>query len=112
MLRNISAALAAACLLSGCASLLPDYAGPVLTHESHISQHAPFAADPTNYGSEVLGVTAIWTKPDGGPFVEITDGVTLGPQWTVPGAAGYGEVLGPRESFSATLGYLFKVPHG
>jgi hypothetical protein len=38
VLKAISAALAAACLLQGCA-LLPDYIGPELTHESHVTQH-------------------------------------------------------------------------
>lgn len=42
--------------------------------------------------------------------MEVTDGVTLGPCW--PNGAGYGETLGPREIFTATVGYLFKVPHG
>lgn len=106
-------AAVAACLLllplSGCA-LMPDYIGPEVTHESHVTQH--FGSDPTNYGSETIGLTAIWAKPGGGPFVEVTDGVTVGPRWTNGALCGVGKTLGPRETFTGTVGYLFKVPHG
>ena len=76
-----------------------------MTHESHITQH--FGPDPTNYGSETIGLTATWSGDDGGPYLNVTDGVTLGPCWI--NGAGYGETLGPREIFTATLGWRFRV---
>lgn len=98
-----AAAAACLCLLLGGCALMPDYAGPELTHDSHMTQH--FGPDPTNYGTESIGVTAIWAKPGGGPFAQVTDGVALGPC-----GAGYcGEIAGPREGFEARIGYLFKV---
>lgn len=93
-------------LLQGCA-VLPNYVGPVLEHDSHVTQH--FGSDQTNYGSEVLGVTALWVSADGGPFAEVTDGVTLGPRWKNDAGSGYGEVFGPRETFEAQVGWLFKL---
>jgi hypothetical protein len=57
------------------------------------------------------GVSLEWAKPDGGPYLQVTDGVSLGPQWANGTLSGVGETLGPREVFTATAGYLFKVPH-
>jgi hypothetical protein len=98
-----AAAAACLCLLLGGCALIPDYAGPEMTHESHVTQH--FGPDPTNYGSETIGLTAVWTKPGGGPFAQVTEGLALGSC-----TAGYcGEIAGPREQFTATVGWLFRV---
>ncbi len=104
MLKAISAALAAVCLLQGCA-LLPNYIGPELIHESHVTQHAPFTAAPTNYGSEIAGVTLEWSKPDGGLFVAVTEGIDLDPCRR----NFCGEIAGPPEQFIARIGYRFKI---
>ena len=105
-MRKLSAAVAACLLLllAGCA-VMPDFIGPTITHDSHITQH--IGASRTNYGSETLGVSALWLR--GRVFAEITEGAILGPRWKNAAGSGYGEMLGPRESFSATFGYLFKV---
>jgi len=104
------ALLCALVSLNGCA-LLPDYVGPEWSHASHISQHAPFTSDPTNYGADSLGVTAEWSKPGGGPYVELHDGATLERGWRDGTTQGYGETLGKsREEFQGRLGYRFKLP--
>jgi hypothetical protein len=93
--------------LTGCA-LLPDYVGPELTHGSHISQH--FGPDSTNYGSDALGATLEWSKPNGGPYLELHDGVTLEPRWTNGNLSGHGETLGKgREEFQGRFGWRFRI---
>ena len=94
----------ALCLLSGCA-LMPDYIGPELEHMSHATQHEPFTSHPTNYGSEILGITAEWAADDGGPYAELSEGIDLDP---CRGGA-CGEIAGPREQFSARFGYRFRI---
>lgn len=99
MLKAISAALAAAFLLQGCA-VLPNTVGPELEHMSHATQHEPFTSHPTNYGSEILNFTAEWARDDGtGPRLDISEGAVIGPD----------EIAGPREQFSARFGWRFRI---
>ena len=93
--------------LTGCA-LLPDFIGPEVTHASHINQH--FGPDSTNYGSDSVGVTGEWSTPDGGPYLELHEGVTLEPGWTNGGLQGHGETLGKgREEFQGRIGWRFRI---
>lgn len=99
-------AAAAACplLLSGCA-LLPNYIGADVEHISHATQHEPFTSDPTNYGSELMNFTAEWAKRDGGPYLDLSEGIDLDPC-----QRGFcGEIAGPREQFSARFGWRFRI---
>ncbi len=104
MLKAISAALAAACLLQGCA-LLPDYVGPEIEHMSHATQHEPLTDHPTNYGSEILGLTVEWSKPGGGLYVDVTEGIDLDPCRR----NFCGEIAGPLEQFTARIGWRFRI---
>lgn len=95
--------------LSGCAALntvAPDTIAPEFEHMSHALQHAPFAVIPTNYGTEIIQVTAEW---DIGKhvYIALSEGVALG----APGMDGthYGEIQGPREQFTGKIGYRFQV---
>lgn len=101
MLKAISAALAAACVLQGCA-VLPNTIGPEFEHMSHATQHEPLTDHPTNYGSELLGVTAEWGKSTG-PYLDLTESIDLDPCRM----NFCGEIAGPKEQFSARLGWRF-----
>lgn len=88
--------------LAGCAALRPvepDSASVVLTHVSHISQHAPLShwvgSPTTNYGYQVASLEARWTH--GQWWWSVSDGYLLPGGW----------LPGPREVFSAQVGYTF-----
>lgn len=97
-------------------------------HVSHLTQHAPFASDPTNYGYNTvnLGITLEeHGMHGGGPFLTLAEGYNLthgGNSWaehistihvqgwtyTGPGwspVESNGALLGPREVFSARIGW-------
>ena len=94
--------------LSGCV-VLPDTVAPEFEHMSHATQHAPLTSAPTNYGSEILNVTAEWNF--GKHFyLDLSEGVDLDKRWTSTTTPVYGEIVGPREQFTGRLGYRFTVP--
>jgi hypothetical protein len=100
-------ALALCLLLSAC-SLLPDEVRPELEHMSHLTQHPPFTDHETHYGSNMANLVIAWTP---GPVrLEVAEGVSLDREYRAPQA--YGEIVGPREEFSARISYVFKVSHG
>jgi hypothetical protein len=103
-MRNQVTALAAACLLSGCA-VMPNYVSAQAEHDSHVTQHRPFTSTPSNVGSELIGISAEWSKPGGGWFLNITESLDVDPC-----RAGWcGEIYGPPEEFRATVGYRLHV---
>jgi hypothetical protein len=102
------AIIAGAAYLSGCAAMIPNTVTPEFVHESHASQHRPFAETPTNYGAELLDVSLGWHLGDH-VRLELAEGISLDKRsGTVPYEA-YGEIAGPREQFIGRIGYQFKV---
>lgn len=93
------------CMLDACA-LAPNVIRPELEHMSHLTQHQPFTNEPTHYGTNMAGVTAEW-KIAKHWQVEVNESIAL------PGdqhcANSWGEIYGPRESFSARVGYNIEV---
>lgn len=101
-------------LLSGCAAL-PNYVEPELIHQSHAVQH--FGPEQSSYGSEAIAVDAHWNLPKHFAL-DLSEGLALDKRQTFPGYIngsstmyGYGEVLGPREQFTARIGYKFQINH-
>lgn len=97
---TLVAALAAASLLGGCC-LVPNSVRPEVEHISHVSQH--FGADKTNFGSETVGVIARWNMGDA--YLDVGESYNFSPDHTqCPGG-----LCGPREVFSARIGYTIEV---
>lgn len=88
--------------LTGCQTLEPNTITPFLEHDSHASQH--FGPHPTNYGYNEVGVQAHWDLPSKF-YVEMAEGYNFAPK---NGQLCAG-LCGPREVFSARVGYVFKV---
>lgn len=60
--------------LSACTSLEPSTVNVEGDHTSHVEQH--FGDHPTNYGFDVIAVTARWQR--GPVYFEVSDGRTVG----------------------------------
>jgi hypothetical protein len=89
--------------LGGCA-LVPNSVRPELEHISHATQH--FGPDQTSYGGTIVQLTAHWDAPHRF-YLEMSEGVALGPYF--PGSNSFGGIVGPREEFTARVGYSFEV---
>jgi len=94
--------------LAGCAAmhrLEPDSAGVVITHVSHITQHNPLAAwlghRPTDYGYQTASLRVSWYNRRHRWRFSMTDGYLLPRGW----------LAGPKEVFTASLGYTFWRRH-
>jgi len=87
---------------SGCAAL-PNTIAPELEHMSHATQHAPLTDHPTRYGANIAQVTAQWDM--GAAYVSLSEGIGLNRKYPYS----YGEIEGPREQFTARIGYQFTV---
>ena len=87
--------------------MAPDSVRPELEHMSHLTQHEPFTDRPTKYGSDLVNVVAHWDTP-AHTYFEIAEGISIDrrDRWT----QSYGELVGPREEFSAHIGYVFIIP--
>lgn len=94
--------LAISLATAGCA-LAPNSVRPEIEHMSHATQH--FGANQTNYGSDMANVVAHWDFRRA--YLELAEGVSLDPRW--PHMDAYGETVGPREEFTARIGYVFQV---
>jgi hypothetical protein len=92
----------AALTLSGCA-LAPNTIRTEAEHISHASQH--FGANRTNMGSESVNVIAQWRF--GNAYIEAGEGYNLSP--AERGKPCDGGLCGPREMFTAAVGYSFEV---
>lgn len=88
-------------LLSGCC-LAPNTVRTEVQHVSHLTQH--FGPDRTNMGYEAFNVVAQWKK--GGAYLDVGDGVNVSPR---DGYVCTGGMCGPREIFTASVGYVFQV---
>lgn len=87
--------------LSGCA-LAPNTIRTEVEHISHMSQH--FGPDRTNMGSESINVIARWDL--GHAYIEAGEGYNISP---ADGHECIGGLCGPREMFTAAVGYSFTV---
>lgn len=92
-----------ALLAQGCAAL-PNSVAPEFTHISHASQH--FGANHTNYGANIANVTAEW---DFGKhaYLTLSEGIDLDRHYRDINS--YGDIIGPREQFTAKVGYKFVI---
>lgn len=91
--------------ISGCA-LAPTYIAPELEHMSHITQHGAMGThnDHIKDAVAIAQVTAHWDV--GQAFLEISEGIALNRK---SGDYAYGEIYGPREQFTAKIGYKIMV---
>jgi len=102
-------------LITGCAALEPERAGPFAEHMSHATQHAPFTSNPQDYGANIVGVSATWSLGSRA-HLELSDGINLNRHYQYPADVGYaqsyGEIMGPtREEFEARVSYdLWRKP--
>lgn len=94
--------IVAAVAASGCASLVPNSVRPEFEHMSHLTQHM---GDSTDYGANMANLVAHWDIKHA--YVEIAEGVDLDRHW--PEVNSNGEIIGPREEFTARIGYVFQV---
>lgn len=99
-----SALLAALLAVAGCA-LAPNSIRPEFEHLSHLTQHRPFTDSPSDYNINMVNLIAHWDVR--GAYIEIGEGVVLNRYY--PGENSYGEIMGPREQFTARIGYVFQV---
>lgn len=101
MVRLVS--IGAIVALSGCAAVRPNNIRLYAEHVSHVSQH--MGSNPTDYGYNTINLELHYEHK--GVFSDIAEGYNLGAKsdWGL----GYGALVGPREVFSARIGYDFKV---
>jgi len=83
-------------------ALAPNTVRTEVEHISHVSQH--FGADRTNIGAETVNVIAQWRR--GGAYLDIGEGVNVSP---ADGQPCNGGLCGPREVFTASVGYIWQV---
>lgn len=95
----LCALLLAAILLTGCC---PVSLRPEVTHVSHISQH--FSSDPTNYGYNDVALD-LHLEPTRHMMIDVSDGIILNHGGSNHGVQYTGAMMGPREVFSATVGW-------
>lgn len=92
--------------MSGCASLAPNYIAPEVEHLSHATQHEPFTDHPASYNANLVSVVAGYNLPHH-LNLELAEGVALNPHYARNPSCG--EIMGPREEFSARVRYTFQV---
>jgi hypothetical protein len=92
--------------LQGCMAIVPNSVRPEFEHMSHLTQHAPFTDHPTRYGANMANLVLHWDAPHH-LTVEVVEGIDLDRAWGQTASAG--EIIGPREEFSARVGYSFLI---
>jgi hypothetical protein len=92
--------------LSACA-VMPDTVRTEFEHISHATQHRPFTDTPTKYGANMANLVLHWDLPKRFT-VELAEGIDLDRHYRDTNSCG--EIMGPREEFTARIGYSFKVP--
>lgn len=103
--------IACALMMTGCAVLVPNSIPVEVTHVSHASQH--FGSEPTNFGYNEVSAGLKWNVTRD-LSVKVEEGIVLDkPVYYHTQDNGrqpmYGDLLGPREVFSATIAYEFKL---
>src|SRR5271165_5456516 len=101
-----AALIAALCLTARAHAfdLYPDALAIEAQHVSHVTQHQPFTATPTNYGYEAIDLALKWRY---GPLqLVVSDGLILGTcvRYTAT-LQTCGSSIGPRETFNARVSY-------
>lgn len=89
--------------LGGCC-LAPDRVGPELEHMSHITQHQPLTDRPGHDAVNIIDLAAQWDLGKRG-YIQISEGVSLNREQGRYPDEHYGEIYGPREQFSARIGF-------
>lgn len=87
--------------------MLPNYVAPEFEHMSHATQHQPITSSPTNYGANIVQVTAHWDMPKHFTL-DLSEGYDLDKRWAGANPT-CGEIEGPREQFTAKIGYKFII---
>lgn len=91
--------------LNGCA-LAPTYVAPELEHMSHLTQHGVMGTH-NEYIKDAIAIAQVTAHWDvGQAFLEVSEGIALNRK---SGEYAYGEIYGPREQFTAKIGYKFLV---
>lgn len=101
MNRSLALVALSCAALSGCAILQPTQVELVADHVSHLSQH--FGPDPTCLGYNALGVAAHWTA--GRASLDVSETFNPGRVNYLEHSVAYGALAGPREVFSARVGF-------
>jgi hypothetical protein len=91
-------------VFSGCA-LTPSYIEPEIEHMSHATQHQPFTNEPKRYGAEIASLVVGWDVHN--VSIQLAEGVALDKHYAWDNSNG--EIMGPREQFSARVGYRFAI---
>lgn len=89
--------------LSACA-LVPNSVRPEFEHLSHVTQHFQSNSNP-DYGANMMNLVAHWDVKRA--YVEVAEGADLNHHYASSNS--FGEIQGPREEFSARIGYVFQV---
>ena len=96
----------AALSLCACATITPNDIRLEAEHLSHATQHEPFTDHPTNYGANLINAIAHWDVGRCG-YVELGEGYNFSHSW--PDINAHGEIIGPREEFTARAGLRFRL---
>lgn len=91
--------------LSGCAAIEPNSIRVYGEHVSHATQH--FESTPTDYGYNAINVEIHYQHK--GAFLDIAEGIVLNRKDTQVSWCEYGAMAGPRELFTARVGYEFQL---
>jgi hypothetical protein len=106
-LKTLIYMIAISALLTGCA-LAPNTVRTDVSHMSHASQH--FGPNRTNFGAQMLNVTAQWKLghwfAEVGESYNVSSGMGTGTGWTYVCPGG---ICGPREITTVSAGYIFQV---
>ena len=100
MMRSLIA-VAAAGLLTACATLAPDALRIETAHESHLLEHAPFTNTPTSHGLDRASLIMRWYR---GPVT-----LEVGEGYSFHGMDGCLDC--PREIFEGRLAYEIPLHH-
>lgn len=104
---RLIAAICAALGAQACA-VMPNTISPEFVHMSHATQHAPLTNNPTNYGVEIVQVNLHWELPKHF-HLDVAEGIALDKRDALSADREYGEIVGPREQFTAKIGYSFRI---
>lgn len=84
-------------MIGGCATVSVE-----VDHVSHVTQH--FGSHPTDYGYDSANLVARWSREH--LYAELSEGIVLESR----DGRSYGGLWGPREVFSAKVGYVLWSP--
>lgn len=94
-----------AMMMIGACSYAPRQVSIEADHVSHLTQHRPFSDHPTNFGYTSINVIARWHKRH--VYAELSEGLVLNAR----DGRSFGGLWGPREVFTARLGYIIWSKH-